>query len=107
MLWAFFDESGDHSPEGLRLTIGGLIAPLTAWQDFEVDWDAALSRHNRRAFHRRDFVGDDGEFVKIIAQHVPYVVGYSATPQPHSKESKTHEAYEASLVDCLRSVAGA
>ena len=105
MLWAYFDESGSHASSGLRLTIGGLIAPLSAWQSFEVEWDAALVRRNLRYFHKRDFVGDDAEFVQIIARNIEWVVGFSATPQPHSKESKTYEAYEATLVDCLARVA--
>jgi hypothetical protein len=106
MLWAYFDESGEHDQTPHRLTIGGLIAPLSDWQAFEVAWDAALQRHNRRSYHRRDFAGDDSEFVKIIAEHVPLVVGFSATPQPpREKVSEAHEAYEATLVDCLLRVA--
>jgi hypothetical protein len=103
MLWAYFDESGEHGPscELTRLTIGGLIAPLTAWRAFELDWDAALMRHNRREFHRRDY-GSDGidEFIRIIARHVSLVVGFSA-----AAGGNTYEAYEKGLIDCLVKVA--
>jgi hypothetical protein len=102
MLWAYFDESGEHDPGGrlTRLTVGGLIAPLTAWQAFEAEWDATLAKRNLREFHRREF-GPEGieEFVKVIARHVDFVVGFSAA------EGNTYGAYEKGLVDCLVQVA--
>lgn len=108
MLWAYFDESGEHDRTSgtlTRLTIGGLIAPLTKWQAFEVAWDAALARHNLREFHRREF-GPEGieEFLKIIAHRVGLVIGFSAAVERGTGRPE-YGAYEKGLVDCLVKVA--
>ena len=67
MLWAYFDESGEHDASGaLRaLTIGGLVAPFEAWQQFEKEWRGALRSEGLSTFHRRELgPGRDKRFLK-------------------------------------------
>ena len=44
MLWAYFDESGEHDQSGalMRLTIGGGIAPFEEWEALSIRWSALL-----------------------------------------------------------------
>jgi hypothetical protein len=98
MLWAYFDESGDHKQAGTltRLTIGGLIASADAWKAFDDEWTWALAAKNRRHFHRRDFqVEEVDTFVRIICRHVGHAVSFSAAG------ANTYDTYEKGLVDCL------
>lgn len=102
MLWAYFDESGEHDASGaLRaLTIGGLVAPLEAWQRFEKDWRAALRLEGLSTFHRRELgPGRDERFLQIIASHVPHALGFTVAG------SQTEAAYETGFVDCLLELA--
>jgi hypothetical protein len=107
MLWAYFDESGEHGPSGeLRtLTIGGLVAPFEAWQQFEKDWRAALRSEGLSAFHRRELgPGRDERFLQIITSHVPHALGFTvAASQIETAASET--AYEIGFVDCLLELA--
>lgn len=104
MLWAYFDESGEHDKASgaLReLTIGGLIAPQEAWQAFDVEWSAALARRDLREFHRRQFNPKGiGQFLEIIARHVRLAISFTVTA-----DSSTSDAYERGLIDCLLQVA--
>jgi hypothetical protein len=105
MLWGYFDESGEHDPSGelLALTIGGLIAPLDAWQAFDQEWDAALAARGLREFHRRQFRAEGiDEFLKIIARRVGLALSFSAAAR-----GSTSDAYERGLIDCLVQVANA
>lgn len=99
MLWAYFDESGDHDQTSgtlTRLTIGGLIASEDAWRAFDSEWTSALLRKNRRYFHRRDYQHQEvEEFARIICRHVGHAVSFSAAG------ANTKAAYEVGLVDCL------
>lgn len=102
MLWAYFDESGEHDASGaLRaLTIGGLVAPFEAWQQFEKDWRAALRSEGLSAFHRRELgPGRDERFLQMIASHVPHAFGFTVAA------SQTETAYEIGFVDCLLELA--
>jgi hypothetical protein len=77
MLWGYFDESGDHDTSGeLRgLTIGGLIAPLEAWQAFDEEWGKALAYEGITFFHRSEVgQGRDDRFLRIIGEHVGLVL---------------------------------
>jgi hypothetical protein len=79
MLWAYFDESGEHDASGaLRaLTIGGLVAPFEAWQQLEKEWRAALRSEGLSTFHRRELgPGRDERFLQIIASHAPDALGF-------------------------------
>jgi hypothetical protein len=99
MLWAYFDESGEHDRTSgtlTRLTIGGLIASAEAWKAFDDEWAWALAAKNRRYFHRRDFQLEEvDDFVRIICRHVGHAVSFGAVA------GKTYDAYEKGLVDCL------
>lgn len=102
MLWAYFDESGEHDASGaLRaLTIGGLVASFEAWRQFEKDWRAALRSEGLSAFHRRELgPGRDERFLQIIASHVPHAFGFTVAA------SQTETAYEIGFVDCLLELA--
>jgi hypothetical protein len=58
MLFAYFDESGEHdltTGELIRLTLGGLVAPKEAWKSFEQEWRAALAWAGIEMFHMADF----------------------------------------------------
>ena len=51
MLWAYFDESGEHHKETghlTQLTVGGWIATSETWKAFEGEWKLALERTEPR-----------------------------------------------------------
>jgi len=106
MLWAYFDESGDHDPASgalLGLTIGGLIAPLEVWQAFDEEWGAALKAQGLSYFHRRQFSSDRlDEFLRIVCRHIGLAFGFTSTAV-----GDTGEAYETAFVDCLLHCANA
>jgi Protein of unknown function (DUF3800) len=105
MLWAYFDESGEHGPKGglQRLTIGGLIAPIEAWREFDEEWGDVLGAQGMNFFHRRaEGAGRDDRFMRIIGEHVGLVLGFSA-----AATNSNAETYEISFVDCLLHLANA
>jgi hypothetical protein len=57
MLWAFFDESGQHGPDGrlLKLTVGGCIARFEEWECMSLAWSMALDKMAIPMFHMKDF----------------------------------------------------
>jgi hypothetical protein len=64
MLHGYFDESGEHGPDGklVQLTLGGFIA---RWPEIEAlcrEWRAALDECNWREFHMREFASDEDKF---------------------------------------------
>jgi Protein of unknown function (DUF3800) len=100
MLWAYFDESGEHDASGALRALGGLVAPLEAWQRFEKDWRLALRAEGLSFFHRRELgPGRDERFLQIIASHTPHAFGFTAPG------SQTETAYEIGFVDCLLELA--
>jgi hypothetical protein len=121
MLWAYFDESGQHDPNTghlVRLTIGGLVAPDDAWRSFEIEWKAALDEAALTAFHMTDFERYEGEFrgwaedrhreflnrlLEIIAWHAKDCIGFSNTVFNPKKQFR--ETYENGLIDSLMHLA--
>jgi hypothetical protein len=63
-LSAYFDESGHSKDPHCRFVgIGGLIAPESAWTDFEPKWQAVLDRHcEGKPFHATDFANQAEPF---------------------------------------------
>jgi hypothetical protein len=124
MLWAYFDESGEHDRETghlRRLTLGGCIAPLDAWQRLDAEWNSALVTAGIKMFHMTDFERYRGEFegwdkekhnrmlncfLEIIGRHIRHCFGF--TTGVGNGSPKTFSAhYEDCLVDCLVHVANA
>src|SRR5215469_1800948 len=65
VLWAYFDESGEHQPKTgklCRLTIGGGLSTLENWQRVEREWRAALHGEAVSVFHMTDFEANRGQF---------------------------------------------
>jgi len=71
MLWGFFDESGEHESADApaevrgklkRLTLAGCWASFENWQQFSLEWAAALEDAGVFMFHMADFEADQGEF---------------------------------------------
>ena len=65
VLWAYFDESGEHQPKTgklCRLTIGGGLSTLENWQRVEREWRAALDGEAVSVFHMTDFEANRGQF---------------------------------------------
>jgi hypothetical protein len=65
MLWAYFDESGEHdrvTGQLKTLTPGGCVADAAAWDALSVSWHAALNNAGVEMFHMTDFEADAGEF---------------------------------------------
>jgi hypothetical protein len=58
MLWAYFDESGDHDRSSghlINLTLAGGIATCESWVKFSQDWGNALADEDVGCFHMTDF----------------------------------------------------
>jgi hypothetical protein len=64
MMWAYFDESGEHGPDGklIRLTLGGFMAPWEAVQRLDQRWKAALDAEGMDEFHMKDWASDEDRF---------------------------------------------
>ena len=56
-LSAYFDESGHSKDEKCRFVgMGGLLAPASAWEEFDPKWQAILDEHcEGKPFHATDF----------------------------------------------------
>jgi hypothetical protein len=108
MMQAFFDESGEHdrhTGRPVRLTIGGMLAPVEAWQRFDSEWGATLARVGLSALHMRTLTLADrredllDRFVPIIGKHVQTGLSFT-TAVP----AGTAELHETSFIDCLMQV---
>lgn len=59
MLWAYFDESGEHRKRNpadlLRLSFAGCIAPLENWNAFNAEWQSILDTYKVPYFHAVEF----------------------------------------------------
>jgi hypothetical protein len=97
VLRAYFDESGEHREDGslTRLTIGGLVAPVSVWEAFEEDWRSALDRNFLREFHTR-IASDEviAEFAGIITRRIGSALGFIQTASGSAKGT-----YEISFID--------
>ncbi len=65
MLFGYFDESGQHDRDTGkldRLTVGGCIAPIEAWLEFENEWARILQRESLKTFHASEFFAPKAGF---------------------------------------------
>src|SRR5262249_15461916 len=122
MLWAYFDESGEHDKETghlTQLTVGGWIAPCEAWKAFDRAWKGALERAEIPMFHMADFERYEGDFsedkgwtkekherllnelLDIIGAHLKN--SFAFTNRVFAQKPKQHfpDTYENNLIDCL------
>lgn len=61
MLTAYFDESGtdERSP---AVAMGGYVSTGELWNEFQLEWEAMLSKHRIKEFHTTDLMAFQGEF---------------------------------------------
>jgi hypothetical protein len=64
MMWAYFDESGEHGPDGklLRLTLGGFMAPIENVRRLCERWEEALHAEGLGEFHMKHIASDEDHF---------------------------------------------
>jgi hypothetical protein len=64
VLWAFFDESGEHGVGGAlrRLTLGGFMAPWGEIERLCERWRTALDEECLSEFHMKDIASDEERF---------------------------------------------
>jgi hypothetical protein len=57
MLWAYFDESGEHDVNGqlIKLTLGGSLATYETWGMLSEKWNKILKEFGIEMFHMADF----------------------------------------------------
>jgi hypothetical protein len=121
MLWAYFDESGEHDPVTghlVRLTVGGWIASCEAWQRFDEQWQNVLEAEGISMFHMADFEAYENEFTeekgwtserhrRVLNQLIDIIApiqnGLSFTNAVTAIRPNKHftDTYETNLVDCL------
>jgi Protein of unknown function (DUF3800) len=123
MLWAYFDESGEHDRETghlRQLTVGGWIAPRDAWMKFDDQWERALKWAEIPMFHMANFEAYRGPFsgwteqkhrevlnvlLKIIGENVKDGLGFTNRVIKSDLRQYFSDTYENNLVDCLMHVA--
>ena len=120
MLWAYFDESGEHDASGAlsRLTVGGGIAPLEEWEALSLRWRVLLDRFELPFFHMTDFearkrpfheLGEADRLVllsgllDLAVEHVSEFVGFIG--QPEKGKAALVDAYETNLAKATREMA--
>jgi len=126
MMWAYFDESGEHDRDSghlRRLTFGGALASCDGWLGLEPKWRAALDSEGLDTFHMTDFEAwqppfdfrlPDGtrdyarhngllnKLLDAIGQHVPYTFGFTrAVPT----RRKFRASYKAGAIDVVMHMA--
>jgi hypothetical protein len=124
MLWAYFDESGEHDPQTghlKTLTLGGCLAPSDAWDQLTADWDQLLADLGVEMFHMADFEADRGEFVgwregraddrkrlldgllDLIIRYVPSLTGFVVYPAEIAAPSRRNfkRAYGKTIADTM------
>jgi hypothetical protein len=120
MLWAYFDESGEHDLKSSRLTrliLGGCLAPSESWDVLNDRWQTALNLVGVNTFHMVDFEHDRGEFknwkedrpedrerlinelLSLIVAHVPSLVGFISYPAAVRRAFK--KTYRKGIVDSM------
>jgi hypothetical protein len=122
ILKAFFDESADHISYG----IGGCVASLEEWKEFEVEWKAVLKRFHVRGLHMKElahFKADYsdwdevrrhaflGDLLVIMDRHVQTFIGAVVSKQAWGALTDEErgwffgEPYYPSFQECARGAA--
>lgn len=117
MLWAYFDESGEHdrvTGHLQRLTLGGCVAPFEKWQAFSLEWASTLEAAGVRMFHMVDFRNRAHPFtdwpedrrdalleklLDIMARHIPTYMAITATVNAPNKAFR--KTYDRGLVGAI------
>ena len=108
MLYAYFDESGEHDKTSgrlARLTMGGALGTFALWQAFQADWEKVLSNHNIGMFHATDdkhnyALMDD--IYRVIDKHDMRLFG---TTHSGDDPNRVFEAaYGRNVIDVLKMV---
>lgn len=105
MLWAYFDESGEHDAGGdlLAMTLGGCVAPSENWDRLADGWNGVLQRYELDCFHMADFEAYQGSFrgwrdrtedrrdllnslLTLIVAEVPRMIGFVSYPPGGAKD---------------------
>jgi hypothetical protein len=122
MLYWFFDESGEHGPDGKleQLTLGGFLARWRAVRLLCRDWRAALDEHHISDFHMSEFASDEGNFdnwpperrakldrfVDILCQHVSHFSAFSyKVTKPDDAFRDTYETALSHIMNKAASIA--
>jgi hypothetical protein len=111
MLYGYFDESGEHGPDGklVQLTLGGFIARWPEVESLCRDWRAALDDCGWVEFHMRAIASDEHKFetwpparraqltrfVDILCRHVEHFCAFSYAVTAKSDVFK--DTYETAL----------
>jgi Protein of unknown function (DUF3800) len=125
MIWAYFDESGEHDGETgqLRnLTIAGGVASCNSWAKLSLEWNNALVAEGLESFHMKDFEAYQPPFdwyldadrqerdhyrhrkflnhlLDIIIAHIPSAVAFNRHPVKSSRILR--DTYAECFEDCL------
>lgn len=121
MVWVYYDESGEYDPDGklVNMSMGGCIATLDHWQQFDTRWNTALAAEGLAEFHMTDFEAWRGPFdfklpdgsrdkekhnrvlnslLDLMVGHVEHFAGFAAGNLISSDTSRAHEL---ALEDCV------
>jgi Protein of unknown function (DUF3800) len=115
MLQGFFDESFHHvqgrDQRLLQLTIGGCIASIETWNEFQSDWQAFLDHHAVVSFHRNLYANrnihqailDDASQI-IISRGIScygFTVFIPDEHRPKKPKTLLQTMYDVSAVDAV------
>lgn len=121
MLWAYFDESGEHEEQSghlLRLTMGGGISCFSDWEALSMRWAKTLERFGVPMFHMAVFEARRPPFsgwaeakrrcllkelLDLAVEHVAEFVGYVG--QPEKGHAVFAGAYETTAAKAVREAA--
>lgn len=105
MLYAYFDESGEHDPATGRLvdmTLGGCVSSEMSWSALTLEWNEALHAEGVSHFHMADFEARQPPFdgwcerkrrrllsrlLDVATTHVERFVGFATTPEDAATNS--------------------
>jgi hypothetical protein len=122
MLYWFFDESGEHGPDGQyeQLTLGGFLAHWREVRHLCRDWRLALEETSKATFHMSEFASDEhnyaawpverqqelDRFVDILCKHVKHFSAFSyKVTKPDDAFRDTYETALAHIMNKAASIA--
>jgi hypothetical protein len=132
MLWGYFDESGYHDRKTnhlKRLSFGGCLASLEAWEGFETEWQTILTQEGiEGAFHMADFekwvkpfdfkLADGSRdyekhkrllngLLEVIGRRSPRAFGFTRNVSISKPSKALKDTYENCIVDTIMHLANA
>ena len=113
MLWGYFDESGEHGPDGklLRLTLGGFFAPWQAVEQLCQVWRKALDDEGLSEFHMKEIASDEraydqwpparqlrlDRFIDIVCEYAVNFCAFKYSTGAAKKEKLFRDTYECAM----------